>query len=168
MIQQTYKITGSIIQAYLICPRQAWLMSRQVTGNQYNEFMAIGRLISEQSYGREKKEIRIGSNVIDVVKTGKGGVTLVETKKSSRALETAKMQLLFYMYDIRNKVKSVKGEIRVPKEKQVIEVELTEEAEEEIKRVISEIEEMLLPELPPKAERNKYCGKCSQEEFCWA
>jgi len=53
------KITGSIIQAYNICKRQAWLMSRQITGDQYNEFLAIGRLISEESFKRDKKELRI-------------------------------------------------------------------------------------------------------------
>ncbi len=30
-------------------------MSRQITGDQYNDFLAIGRLISEESYKRDKK-----------------------------------------------------------------------------------------------------------------
>ena len=90
-------ISGSLIQAYLICPRQSWLMSRNLFGDQYNEFMAIGRLYSDESYKREKKEIKIGSNVIDVLKKENGEVVLIETKKSSRAIDASKFQLLYYI-----------------------------------------------------------------------
>lgn len=51
------KLSGSIIQAYLICKRQAWFVSRQIEGDQYNEFLEIGRMLSEVTYRREKKKL---------------------------------------------------------------------------------------------------------------
>jgi CRISPR-associated protein Cas1 len=53
------KITGSLVQAYMICKRQAWLMSRHLTGNQSNDFLKIGRLLSETSFQGNKKGLRI-------------------------------------------------------------------------------------------------------------
>ena len=88
-----YKIFGSLIQAYMVCPKQAWLMSRQITGDQYNEFLAIGRLISEESYKRQKKEILVEGGKIDFIKHDDGSFMLVEVKKSEKFLDAAKMQL---------------------------------------------------------------------------
>jgi len=162
------KISGHIIQAYLICPRQAWLMSRNIIGDQYNDFMMIGRLLSEETYKREKKEIKIGGNIIDVLKSKDGVVTLIEVKKSSKAIEASMKQLLFYMYSLRHKVKNITGEIRVPTEKKVVKVELTDESILEIENLTDIISCMLEENKPPALERNKYCKTCSQLEFCWA
>jgi len=52
-------IYGSLVQAYKICPRQAWLMSRNLIGNQQDESLSIGRLISETTYKNSKKEVRV-------------------------------------------------------------------------------------------------------------
>ncbi len=50
------RITGSMVQAYTVCPRQAWLTSRQICPDEDNVYLALGRLIDQQSYGREKKK----------------------------------------------------------------------------------------------------------------
>jgi CRISPR-associated exonuclease Cas4 len=63
-------------------------MSRQLTPWQDNPFIEIGRLISEESYKRDKKEIHIENIVIDLLKTD---------KKSSRFEKSAKMQLAYYL-----------------------------------------------------------------------
>jgi CRISPR-associated exonuclease Cas4 len=162
------KITGSLIQSYLICPRQTWLMSRQITGDQYNEFLAIGRILSEETYKRDKKEIRVGSNVIDVVKAKDGVVTLIETKKSSRGLDASKFQILHYMYELRNKVKALKGEIRIPKEKKIITVELDKKSTTDLKKLYVDIEKNIQEKYPEDVQKNKYCSKCSYAEFCWS
>lgn len=46
----------SIFNAYNICKRQAWLMMRNLTADQDNAFLEIGRLIDETAFKREKKE----------------------------------------------------------------------------------------------------------------
>lgn len=162
------KITGSILQAYIICPRQAWLMTRNISGNQYNEFIAIGRLLSEETYKRDKKEIRIGENKIDVLREKNGSVTLIETKKSSRMIRASQIQMLYYLYNIRDKVRTIKGEIRIPKEKKVISVELTDESVNEIDEIVSDISSLLLKEDVPQRVWIKFCRNCSYFDFCWS
>jgi len=107
------QITSSIIEAYIFCKKQAWLMSRQISGDQYNDFLAIGRLISEESFKRDKKEILIDGGKIDFVRNDDGVLTLVEVKKSEKFLEAAKIQLLYYLFRLKNKGYIVKGEIQI-------------------------------------------------------
>ena len=162
------KIHGSLIQAYIICPRQSWLMSRQISGNQYNEFLSIGRLYSEETYKREKKEILIDGNKIDVIKERGGVLTLIETKKSSKMIEASKMQLLNYLYSFSKKGYSVKGEIRIPKEKKIIPVEFGDDEKGLIEELHKTIEELINREKAPEKIRIGSCRNCSYSEFCWS
>ncbi|MBB6063338.1 CRISPR-associated exonuclease Cas4 [Thermosipho japonicus] len=157
-------ITGSIIQAYLICKRQAWLLSRQLVGEQDSDFLAIGRLISQESYSRDKKEITINGGKVDIIRLENGEIKLVEVKKSSRMIKSAKFQLLYYMW----KANVDYGEIRIPKEKKVIEVHMTDDARGELLNLMNEIEDIINRDKVPKAERKKYCKTCSFEYFCWS
>ena len=161
-------MTGSIIEAYTFCPRQAWLMSHQITGNQYNEFLAIGRLISEESYKSEKREIITESGKIDIIKNKNNEFTLIEVKKSSKFLETAELQLLFYLYHFSKKGYKVKGEIRIPKEKKVFPVILSEQNRNKIETVIEEIQQITSKSLPPQVKYTGKCKNCSYLEFCWS
>ena len=161
-------ITGSIVQAYIYCPRKAWLMSRQITGNQYNEFLAIGRLIAEESFKREKKEILIEGGKIDIISKGKDELVLIEVKKSSKHLKTSKMQLLFYLHKLTKKGYRVKGEIRIPEEKKVIPVDFSEKEKKEIEKLEKELREMLEKDKPPAQKWKSACKKCSYLEFCWS
>jgi len=159
-------IYGSLIQAYKICPRQAWLMSRNLVGNQQDESLAIGRLISEITYKNSKKEVRVGSNILDIVRSENGKIILVEVKKSSKAIESSEFQLLYYIYSLKNS--NITGEIRIPEEKKIIPIVLTEEKKTELEKLISEIQDVLSKEKPPIAQEIKYCKTCSYNEFCWA
>ncbi|MGM0641733.1 MAG: CRISPR-associated protein Cas4 [Thermotogota bacterium] len=164
----SFKITGSVIQAYIICPRQAWLMSRNISGDQENAFIEIGRFISDNSYSRNKKEINLGDNKIDFIRNEDDTLIISETKKSSKKLDATEAQLLFYLYSYKNDFKEALGEIRVPKEKKVIPVELTKEKEEYIENLIKEIEEIINMEKPPEKKRIRACSSCSYLEFCWS
>ena len=77
------RIPPSIFNAYNICKRQAWLMSRQMTADQENTFLNIGKLIDETTYQREKKKIYIAdiSAQIDMVTIKNGEVFIAEIKK---------------------------------------------------------------------------------------
>ena len=162
------KISGSMVQAFCICHRQAWLMSRNITGDQYNEFIAIGCLISNETYKRDKKEIQVGTNKYDIIKEKNGKITLIEVKKSSRALEASKVQLLYYLYTMREKNIKILGEIRVPTEKKIIPIDLTEENIIKVEKIEFEIKNILKSNKSPEKKRIKYCNKCSYLEFCWA
>ena len=161
-------ITGSLVQAYIFCPRQAWLLSRQIVGNQYNEFLAIGRLLSEETYKREKKEIVIDGGKIDFIKTKDGNLFIAEVKKSGKFIETSKMQLLYYMYRLKQKGYDTNGEIRIPREKKAIKVVLSEENEKRIENILDELKRLLEQEHPPRIAYNRNCRNCSYFEFCWS
>lgn len=164
----SFKVTGSIIQAYMICPRQTWLMSRNISGDQETESLEIGRFVSEKTYKRNKKEINIGNNKIDFIRNENNTLIIAETKKSSKKIEATEAQLLFYLYSYKNELKEVFGEIKVPKEKKAISVKLTEEKEKYIKTLIREIEELISLEKAPVKKRIKVCSSCSYLEFCWS
>ena len=161
-------ITGSIIQAYIFCPRKSWLMLRQITGDQYNEFLAIGRLISEESYKKEKKEILIEGGKIDFMKDENGNFVLVEVKKSEKFLDAAKMQLLYYLLQLKNKGYNVRGEIRVPRSKKIITVELDDDNRKALENVSKKIEELIEKEKSPHINFTSKCKNCSYLEFCWS
>ncbi len=162
------EITGSIIQAYVVCPRQTWLMSRKISGDQQNEFISIGRLISEKTYQRNKKEINLGNNKFDFIKKDNDSLVIVETKKSSKMIKATEAQLLFYLYSYKNKFREVKGEIRVPKEKKVINIELTDEKTEYIEKLVEEINSIIDKGSAPLKKRIKPCSSCSYLDFCWS
>lgn len=165
---QTAYITGNTINAYYVCKRKLWLFMRQIMPNRNYELLELGRLISNETYLREKKEISLEGMKIDIVKKEHSSIVIGEIKKSSSCLKAAKMQLVFYLYQLKKEGINLKGEILIPKEREKIPIELTDELEDELNRAISDIEEISSKEIPPSKEKIKFCTHCAYREFCWA
>jgi len=161
------KITGTLIWYYYICPREVWLMSHELNPEQDNPFLEIGRLIHEDSYKREKKEISVGNMKIDLIKKANGETIIGEVKKSSRFEKSARMQLAFYLYRLKEKGINATGELLIPKEKKRISVELTPDVENGLMEVFKKIREIIGEEKPPELAKSKYCSNCAYREFCW-
>ncbi|MEA3431653.1 MAG: CRISPR-associated protein Cas4 [candidate division WOR-3 bacterium] len=162
------KITGTLVWYYYICPREVWLMAHELNPAQDNPFIEIGRLIHEDSYAREKKEITFGNIKFDILKRENKQTVVAEVKKSSRYEKSARMQLAFYLHRLKQMGIDAKGELLIPKEKKRIPVELDADIEKQLKRATTEIGDIISWEVPPKPEKNKFCGKCAYREFCWA
>lgn len=143
-------------------------MSRQINPFQDNPFLEIGRILSEESYKREEKGVRLEGIEIDVLKTKDGNIVIGEVKKSSRFELSARMQLSYYLLKLKQKGINAKGELLFPAEKKKIEVLLTEEIENELKRVEKEIDMIIRLNLPPQIESERFCKKCAYEEFCYS
>ncbi len=160
----------SLFNAFHICPRQAWLMRRQLCGDQQNDFVEIGRLINKDSFEREKKQIYLAEfeAVIDMVTKKDGEYFIAEVKKSSKTLESAKWQLKYYLYLLKLKNIKMKGMIKVPREKLSVTVELTSDDEKKIESDQVLLAEVLDRESPPPAVRLRLCPKCNHSDFCWA
>lgn len=152
---------------YQICKRQVWLFSREIIPNQDDDYLVLGRMIHENSYKRVKKEIIIDGCKFDLMDTKNGKTIIGEIKKSSRALESSINQLKYYLYILTKKGLYYDGEIRVPKEKKRVKVEINDKDIERIEMDIEEIR-MLIDGQLPDAERIKYCPKCAYNEFCWS
>jgi len=73
--------TGTQINYYFVCHRKLWLFTRDIRFENENEYVQLGRLIDENSYKRNKKQIEIGKIKIDFI-DNKG--VIHEVKKSNR------------------------------------------------------------------------------------
>jgi len=143
-------------------------MAHHLVPDQDNENIKIGRLIGENTYLRDKKEIDLGNIKIDLMKTENGQLVVGEVKKSSRFIDSASKQLLFYLLQLKEMGIDARGELLFPEERDKLEILLDEAAETEIKRAISAIESIVKLDRPPEATKIKYCRNCAYDEFCWS
>jgi len=142
-------------------------MAHELNPNQEDPFLEIGRLLHQDTYRREKKEITVGNMKIDLIKRRDGETVVGEVKKSSRFERSATMQLIFYLYRLKQRGINAKGELLIPKEKKKISVELTPDIEDELKQTFHHIKEIINQDNPPEPVKNKYCSNCAYKEFCW-
>jgi len=161
----------SVFNAYNICKRQAWLMIRNLTADQDNAFLEIGRLIDETTYKREKKKIYLADieAMLDMVTRKDGIYYIAEIKKSSKTMNTGIFQLKYYLYLLKRKKGVIaKGIIKIPKEKISKTVELTQEDEKKIDKILNEMETVLYSEtLPSVTSDKRKCRVCAHYEFCF-
>ncbi|MBP1912843.1 CRISPR-associated protein Cas4 [Thermococcus stetteri] len=128
--------------------------------------MLIGRIIHEESYERDWREVLIEGAKLDVVRK-RSGLQVVEVKKSSKLEEPAKWQLKYYLYLLRKAGVKAMGLVSYPKEGTAEEVGLSEEDVEALEEAFKGIEKVISLENPPEAERKPYCRRCSYRDFCW-
>lgn len=162
------RITGSMVQAFTVCPRQAWLASRKICPDEDNIYLALGRLIDQQSYGREKKEIRLGHLCLDLVRRDNRQLVVGEVKKSSRAQEAARLQLAFYLHELADMGIEAEGELLFPEERRRERIILDETLSRQIIRIKTEINSLINKEHPPPPQKIRQCAKCAYAELCWA
>jgi len=162
------KITGVMIQYYKACDRELWYFGNQINMNYDNDFISMGKLINEESYKREKKNLLIDDTIaIDFIKK-RGEITIYEIKKSSKLEEPAKYQLYYYLWYLKNKLgKIVRGEVVYPKEKTSDTLYLTPEIEKEIQLIIEDIPKIISRNSPPPIPRKPYCKNCSYYNLCY-
>ncbi len=161
-------VVGSFIHAYLICPRKTWLMAHQISPDEDNIFLQIGRLIQSQSYARERKEVHLEHLSLDLVRRGEKNFVVAEVKKSSRAKEAARMQLAFYLYELKQMGIEAEGELLFPDERKREPLILTPSLEAEIALLKKRITALIVQPGPPPPQRSRFCSKCAYAEFCWA
>ncbi len=168
MEEENIKINGTLIWYYNICVRETWLMLHQICPDQDNEYLELGRLISEESYSNNKKAINLNNIIFDLVKTKGKNIIIGEIKKSSKFKESSMMQLLYYLYNLKQRGINSSGELLFPKEKRKITVELNDKAILKLKSQINDIRKLALLKVPPSAKKNKFCKNCAYKFFCWS
>jgi len=161
-------LAGNLVNAYYICKRKFWLYARQFNPDPETDLLLLGKIISEESYQREKKEILFEGVKIDLVKKEDQELIICEVKKSSKGLKAAMMQLAYYFKKLREKGIYPKGEILIPKEKRRIPFELTEEIEKELENGLFEMKSIMLDDNPPAVYKTSFCKNCGFFEFCFS
>ena len=162
-------VSPSVYNAFLICRRQAWLMQHQMNADQSNTYLDIGRLISEETFERENKEIYIpelGAK-LDLITKKDGEYFIAEVKKSSATLDSGINQLKYYLFLLKKKGLNLKGMIKIPTEKKSMEIILSETDIGTIQKNLDEFEIMIKQAVPPTLIKQKICPKCAHYEFCF-
>lgn len=162
------RINGTLVWYYVVCPRETWLMSRQLNPDEDDENIRMGRIVHEQAYPRVRKEVEFNGGKLDFIRSGNGSLIISEVKKTSRHEASARMQLLFYLYELQRNGVIAKGELRFPEERRVQTVELGDAEVLEVEQTIRDIELVIRESIPPPPKRIPVCQKCAYAEFCWS
>jgi len=164
------KLTGTLLWYWAICKREAWLMAHEINPDEDNPYLELGRFLSQRTYPRtHRRELVLPGMKIDLLETGnKGKVIVAEVKKSSRFLDAARLQLLFYLQRLEEQGIAAQGELRIPREKKRISVELDEISRQRLQKAIAELQILVEQPVPPPAVRVPFCRRCAYRDFCWS
>jgi len=160
------QINGSLVNAYIVCKRQAWLYAHQVHGDQNNEYLLMGKALALAQENKNLHEYPFGNLVFDKLSKESGHYLVTEYKKSLKNVSAGEMQLLFYIYCLKKglNLKEVKGKLVCGKK--TIPVDDSEENFKKMEQIIKEIIELVSQEKPPKFVPIRYCKTCSYQDYC--
>jgi len=160
------QITGTMFNYYFVCHRKLWCFYNNITLEHESEMVMLGKLIDENTYGREHKHIMIDQTVnVDFIKDWQ---VLHEVKKSKSIEEASIWQVKYYLYFLNQRgIKIEKGILDYPKIKKREEVSLQEGDSEKIEEILTNIENILLQEKMPPPIKSKICKSCAYYEYCY-
>jgi len=161
-------ITGTLINYYFHCQTQCWLHANRINLEDNSEDVRIGKVLHEINEAKGKKtEISIDNIKIDKITKD----YLVEVKKSDSDPEAVKWQVLLYLYKLKQKGVEKKGKveyIQTNNQKNKIDyIELTEENEKKLHRVLDDIQNLIDKKSAPSAKFANKCKKCAYFEYCF-
>ncbi len=162
-------VNGVQINYYFICKTKLWLFSHHIKMEQESDNVSLGKILHETTYKKEKEFLIDNKINIDFIHKNKNILEVHEVKKSNKMEKPDKYQLLYYLYYLRE-VKDVKntiGYLDYPSIKKKTKIELNHENEEELKKIIKEIN-IINSNHMIKPKKSKICRKCSYLEFCFS
>ncbi len=158
-------IKGTQVNYYFVCKTKLWLFSHNISMENESDDVKLGKLLHRETFKRDDKEIRVGSIAIDIVK--KRDVLEIKEIKKSKKMEKAHVyQTLYYLFYLKKFGINAKASITFPKQREVINLELSEDDEKELEKVVKEINKIVKGEMP-KPSYKKSCRRCAYFEFCF-
>lgn len=159
------QIGGLHIQYYFVCQRKLWLYAKNLGQEEDHERVLDGKLLHEHAYQRaRKREIYTEEGFkVDAL----DGEYVREIKLSSKMTKADQYQLLFYLYQLKKRGLVRKGLISYTREKRTEELELSEENEKELEKIIEDINMLLSKSTVPPLIHKSYCRKCAYYDFCY-
>lgn len=159
-------ISGTLVNYYATCKREAWLYSRQIHADQSDDNVLMGKTLAELKETK-LQDFPFSHLKFDRVEKRRGHYMITEHKKSMKNPEAAKMQLLFYLYVLKTglKLKAVNG--KVVSGRKTILVEGNEENMRTMETLLEEMSGFLGQETPPAAEYKKICDGCAYRTYCF-
>ncbi|AJS57314.1 CRISPR-associated protein Cas4 [Paenibacillus sp. IHBB 10380] len=155
-------IRGIEMHYYAVCKRKLWLFNRGIGFEQQHDRVEEGKVLHEHAYGRLDKEINIDDMaVMDAV----DGEYVREVKISSKMEHADRLQLLYYLYLLKERGVEKKGLLSYPKEKKTTEIVLGLDENMEVLKALDGVQKILEGNLP-RYRKLKVCAKCAYRDFC--
>jgi CRISPR-associated exonuclease Cas4 len=164
---QPLAIGGTWIWYYAICQREVWLMAHAITPDEDDDNLEYGRFLHERAFSRDGDEVSVGVNKMDRVVADNGSLIVVEIKKSSRAIDSARLQLANYLMDLEERGVPAQGELRFPEEHRRETLILDDAWRRTIRETREAIAALVATKLPPPPKRIPWCRQCAYRDFCW-
>lgn len=159
-------ITGTLIHYYATCKREAWLYSRKISADQWDENILMGKALAEIKE-EQLHDFPFSNLKFDKIGKHRGHYMVTEYKKSMSNPEGAKMQLLFYMWQLKTslKLKEINGMVVSGRTK--ISVRGDESHMTQIEDLITEVQEFISNPNPPPVKKIKFCKGCGYRDYCF-
>lgn len=158
------KINGTLINYFFHCPRQCHLHANRINLEDNSEDVRIGKILHEINEEKTKGEISIDNVKLDNLTKE----YITEFKKSDSDIEASKMQLMLYMYKLKQLGIERKGQLifdeKNKQNKKSIKVELDEDY---LLKTLKNIETLIQSDEVPKADFKPKCKKCAYYEYCF-
>lgn len=160
-------ISGTLVNYYGHCKRQAWLFNFGVRLESNSDYVRKGRYIDKKTFSR-KDEVEIGGErlKIDFIDKTKIPIELHEVKASLRIREEHKLQIGFYLVRLKKKGIDSVGIIHYPEIKEKVTIRLSE-INDYIEKVLVDLTNTMNDICPPRLPRN-LCRGCAFFEFCYS
>ena len=161
------QITGTLVNYYATCKREAWLYAHQIHADQEDENVLMGKALADIKES-DLQDFAFSNLKFDKLSKQRGHYLITEYKKSLKNELAGKMQLLFYIYLLKTclNLKDVKG--KLISGKKVILVDDTSENFALMEQILSEISALANLEKPPKFTSCKFCKNCAYHDYCTA
>ena len=102
------QITGTLVNYYVTCKREAWLYAHHIHADQEDENVLMGKALADIKE-QDLQEFAFGNLKFDKLSKQHGHYLITEYKKSLKNELAGKMQLLFLHLSFKNRLKFKRG-----------------------------------------------------------
>lgn len=161
------RINGTIINYYFHCKRQCYLFSNRINLEDNSEDVRTGKILHEiRAKTEQNTEIQYDNMVLDKITKE----YVEEFKKSDTDIQAAKMQLLFYLKNLKDKGIKKEGKLvfyEKNKKGRVQKVILNEETKKELTKCVKQVEELIQSKQVPEVIQKPICKRCAYYDYCY-
>ena len=138
------QITGTLVNYYVTCKREAWLYAHHIHADQEDENVLMGKALADIKES-DLQEFAFSNLKFDKLSKQRGHYLITEYKTGLN-------------------LKEVKG--KLISGKKMILVDDSSENFALIEQILSEITELVNLERPPKFTQGKFCVNCAYSGYC--
>lgn len=160
-------LTGTLVNYFGHCKRQAWLFARGFRMERESDLVRKGKWIDENTFLRNTHVDFVNQNMkTDFVVRKEGYVEVHEVKSSQRPKPEHKLQLGFYLLKLEKRGIRAIGVLNYPETKEAVSITLNE-IRDQLMATIENIIPVLNGGCPQRMERSR-CKGCGYYELCYS